>query len=75
MTDNYWFFIYLGLGNESCSVTTFCFKLGTTVTVAYEMFEAVSVNEVIPHTCVFVLFKWFREGYEDQENDPSTGQL
>jgi hypothetical protein len=38
------------------------------------MFEAVYGNEALSCICIFKWFKIFKEGYEDLENDPTSGQ-
>jgi len=38
------------------------------------MLQTVHGNKALIHTCAFDQFKEFREGHDDHENDPKSGQ-
>ncbi|GBM60827.1 Putative uncharacterized protein FLJ37770 [Araneus ventricosus] len=52
----------------------FCFKLGKTATETHEMSVKVYGVDAVSKKCVFEWFKRFRDGKEDNEDEPRSGR-
>jgi hypothetical protein len=59
---------------EKRVIIKFCVKAGKTPTKIYDMLPTVYCDEALRFSSVFILFKRFKDGHEDLQDDPRSGR-